>query len=493
MGIGPYQARPYDNSRNAARLSDLAERQGEITATGHLRGGQIWGGAVERIGDIGGKMMSDLAEERETRPIRDAQVQTAKATLDAGKRKVEFNKALEEAGAIGDQDDALDFLRQRGFAAEASEMAKELAATRKTVLETTKLQMGNAAEGLSQAGIIMGTVKDNPDPAGAYAKVRPQLESLLGPDMSKMLPGAYDPAFVDKALTWGQSQKDKLTAQKLALEIEDQTGKPKRERDEYFTKSLSALLSTVDSQDDWDLFTQGATALGAPAETVAKFGTTFSPEALARAKALSVPARADNPTSEEQDMDAYAKSLGLKSGSELSFPQRQEVRRKRTESGTRPPRVTASSLDSKTKITPQEYQKLLKDIEQDYNDQLVPEADEEQPSVAQRGAAIRWRSGAMRQLDALARKSGVNPGSLSDLAGEAQPEGWRAPMAPGREKITPVASRPSAPPVNFRQPSEAPSSSSQPVGLNIPGRGMQYFPNTAARDAFLRDMGWSLK
>lgn len=508
MGIGPYQARAYDNSRSTARLSDLAEQQGAIEAGGHLRGGQVWGGAVERIGHIGGKMMSDLAEERETRPIREARTQEAKDYLVSSKRKedeyqqtakraAEF-KALAPMTAGMDDDEVIGFYRREGHPEAASSMAKELADTRKRNLETTKLTLDVTNQKLTRAGILMGSVKDAPDPAGAYASALPEIRDLVGERLAGALPEQYDEAFVGKALTWGASQKDKLSMQADLLRIEDQTGKSKQERDEYFTKSLGALLGTATSQDDWDLIAKGARDYGAPAFTVEKFGKEFSPEAVARAKTLSTPQRADNPTSEEQDMESFARGQGLKSAGELTYDQRRTVQRQRAETGRRPV-ADRSGLTGLTKITPQDYQKLLRDVEEDYQAQLEPEDDGygnlEPPSAAQRGAAIRWRSSTMRQLDTLARKSGINPGSLADLAGEAQPAGWRAPMAPGRVMPKPKgepAPRP-APPVNFRKPSDAPSSSSQPVGLTIPGRGVQYFPNVAARDAFMRDMGWTLK
>ena len=73
MALPPFRRVPYDASQATSRMSDLVLRGGDIRAQGELRGGAIWGGMVNQLGQIAGKTLGDLAAYREEAPRREAQ------------------------------------------------------------------------------------------------------------------------------------------------------------------------------------------------------------------------------------------------------------------------------------------------------------------------------------------------------------------------------------------------------------------------------------
>jgi len=303
MGIGPYQARPYDNSRGMSRMADLALHRGEIEAEGALRSGQAWASGVQQVGQIAGRTMADLAEYQDQKPIRDAERQRANESLQNSRRKGEFNEALKEAGTRP-PDEAIEFLRTRGFAPEASEMAKELAETRKRAIDTSVANLALTKGTLDQALTLLGSVREAPDPGAAYAQSLPKIQEMVGADLAQNLPKTYDPASLDRVMAWGMSTTATLDNNAKLLAQTRTTFKDAADREDHFTKSLSQYLPTVTTAADWTAGLRSAEEAGAPKIALDKFAATYSPEAAARAAQLTQPRRADAPLGSAADIIA---------------------------------------------------------------------------------------------------------------------------------------------------------------------------------------------
>ncbi|MHB1260326.1 MAG: hypothetical protein ACYC2H_01280 [Thermoplasmatota archaeon] len=479
-------------------MSDLALELGNVKATGSLRKGAAWGGAVQQVGQIAQRTMADLAEYKEQEPFRESAVAKATAETAAAKRAAEFEVALKEAGQY-DPDDAIEFLRTKGFAEEASKMLKELEQARRDGIETSVKKMDLAGKSLTHAAAVLSGVKDAVgNEAEAWTAARPKIAELVGPELAKALPEQYDPAFVERSMKWGMTTKDRLSAQAEELRNANLTGKDKRERDTHFTASLSRLLPLATSPEDWNEVIENAKGLGAPSETIAKFGTEFSPEAVAKAKAIGAPV--DKTPAGPGSFDSFVESFARdrkKGASELTASELASARRTWESAGWKPEKST--SLPER--ISAADYREFKGRIEQSFNDQIgSADADGAYPiSQEQRATAIRWRDTQLKELEALARKSGINTRTLSDLAGEEMPGDWHPPLTRQGAGNRPAPAAPpapsSAPPVNFRTPGNEPTSSQapSPVRLRLPNGKVKTFPSQEAADAFMQAAGFSAK
>lgn len=486
--IGPFQARPYDGSQGARRLSDLALERGRVSAEGSLRQGATWGGAVSDVANIAAGTMAKLGQIEEDRPFREQRATAAKADTAKNNRRMALDDALKAAGQY-DPDDAIEFLRKEGFAEEATAMQKELSVARENEIDAQGKKLKFAADSLANAGTILSSVRDAVGAeAETYAAVLPKLRELVGPDLGKALPETYDPKFVEKAMTWGMSTKDRLTLQAETVKNSNLTGKDKRERDEYFTGALSKMLGTAQSQEQWAEALTYARGMGAPVETISKFGTDFSPEAAARAAQLGGEKKTA-PTAGSFGSFVEAASGGKPVDANTLL----NLRRKWEDAGRKPD--APGGGNNTAKISETEYRDLRAAIESEYQQQLALE-ENESPSSAQRNAAIRWKSSQLDGLDKLARASGLNPLKVGKgrNMGELGDPNWHPPMkTPGA--VAPPMPKPSNPGIQFRSPTEAPTSSQapKPVTVRTPSGKVRTFASQADADGFMRDMGYTLK
>lgn len=496
--IGPYQARPYDGSQGARRLSDLALDAGDVRAQGSLRRGAAWGGALRDVGQIAQRTMADLAEYEESKPIREAEQAKARSYTAQTKRAEAYQQALKEAGQY-DPDDAIDFLRSKGFAEEASKMQKELEQARRDGIETTLKKFELAGKSLEQAALLMGTVKEaGPNAPAAYAATRDKIAALVGPELAQTLPPEYDPAFVDKAMQWGMSMKDKLDLQSKELANANMTGKSLQERDAYFTGSLAKLLPMADSPEEWAEVIESARGLGAPAETIAKFGETFSPEAVERARAIGAPV--DKTPPGEGSFDAFIVAYANEKGTtpdKLSSADRVKARRTWESAGWKP-ETPKSTAGSDVSVTPAAYgtaerwkQESLAALEKDFR----PAYKEMQQAGDTDGAARLLEEHERRKKDVIesfltqvgAKNRGSRGASLADLAAPPAAASATAPNA--------TSAPPAGPRVNFRRPA-APATSSEkpdPVRLRLPGGRVKTFPSQEAAEGFMKAAGYTAK
>lgn len=494
-------------------MSDLALREGDIAATGALRSGEAWANGVQGVAGAISKTMGDLAAYAEEQPAREARNAQLKASTAKNNREAEYEKLMQTTG--GQSPDAVvQTLRDKGFHEKAAELKKTIDKAREDAIDLSIKQMNLAQQQLGQAALLMDSARTATGAeAETYASVLPKVRELVGPDLAKSIPDQYDPSFVEQATTWGMSMKDKLGVRADAAKALRDNLKDARDGDTHFTAALSTWLGTADSQEDWDDAIANAKGLGAAPETIAKFGSTYSPEAVERAKVFGAK-KDDGPKagSFESFMTSFAKSKG-KAANDLTPAELLTGRRQWEAAGWKPEKPSGGDANT-TKLTEDDYRSMRAQIEDQYAAQLKPtEGGDDQLSMEARNTAMRWRSTQLEQLDKAARASGLNPSKLSkSLASLGEnPSGWHPPMAPGRAPAPPMqgppaSAAPSRPPVNFRQPPPAPTSSQQPrpMSVRIPD-GPQFealrkrfgavvtFPTEEAAQSFMAKVGLSLK
>lgn len=134
--------------------------------------------------------------------------------------------------------------------------------------------------------------RDREAASKVYDKLLPTLRETAGEIFTPYLPkeGEYDPAAIERLVTQGiglsavlEQRQKAIQLAKDGLDIE----KDARERDEYFTKALGTWLATADSQEEWDDAQRGIKRLGGHDVTLGKFGSTFSADAVERARTLA--------------------------------------------------------------------------------------------------------------------------------------------------------------------------------------------------------------
>lgn len=287
-----YQSRPYDSSAHTARMGDLLRARGEVAAREASVRGQAWAGAAQDIGQTISGTMGQLVAYQQAEPRRRREeAQMAKAEREE-RRQGNLEGVMQMAGQLPPED-AIDLLRKEGYTQEAGQMQAQLSQARRDGIADQKAKLELASTQLNKALDLLSAVDGAPEPdrPTAYSSVAPQVRELVGEDLGKMVPDAYDPRFMANAMEWGMSAKDKLSARREAITNLRLDHKDKRDADEHFTETLSKWLGTVDDQQEWTDALQNARDLGAPAETLAKFGDAYSPEAVAKAVSFTAKER----------------------------------------------------------------------------------------------------------------------------------------------------------------------------------------------------------
>lgn len=433
--IGPFQARAYDPRQGARRLADLGMRQGDIEAEGALRSGSAWAQGIQGAAGAISKSLSDLGAYADEKPMREARDAELKARTSKAKREEGYNAVMDEMQGLG-ADEVIQGLRDRGYHEKAADLQEKLDKSRDRALDMHIKDLDVADKNLTHAASLMDAVAQATGAeAETYAQVAPKVRELVGPELGKMIPDAYDPAFVQKATQWGMSMKDKLSVRKDAASSLLSNNKDARDADKHFTEATAKWLTTVDSQDEWDETLANAAGLGASPKVLAQFGKEYSPEAVERVKGFLGKGKDDGPKagSFEAFMTAWAGER--KKPVAALTPAEQISARQAWEKAGWKPDVPKNDDGSLTKLTPESYQSIRSQIEQEYNAQLAPsEGGDDRLSMEARNTAMRWRSTQLGELDKAARRSGLDPTKLSKsmaAIGGANPPEWHAPLAPG--------------------------------------------------------------
>ena len=182
-----------------------------------------------------------------------------------------IRKVLTETG--GDVVAALPRLRTIAPRA-ALEFETEIARRQKEGFDALKSKQELASKQLD-LGIRLLQGVDNQQ---AYDLVRPMI-GTMAPQIAEAMGETYDPARVQQFLQVGLTQKDLYDRRQDALKLFTE-GKG--------AQGVGQYLSTAQSQEEWDGILKSAGALGVPAAVLAPFGTTYSPEAAARAGQLAI-------------------------------------------------------------------------------------------------------------------------------------------------------------------------------------------------------------
>lgn len=296
--------------------------------------GQIASQEASNIGNIASGTLKDFLSYRMDEPRR--QLQTAQAGLaktqlaDKQRDDADTNamrQALQDSG--GDHDSALQALDARGAVGAATKLRTALTEGRLKLIDEQDKGLKLVKDKLGAASQMLQGVPGADDPWTAYANVLPKVRETIGPDLSKHLPDDYEPDTVNQAISWGETAQQSLERRRAALEAAKEgvaNSKDVRDKDQYFTKSLSQWLPTVSDQDEWTKALNSAKALGAPPETLAKFGDAFTPEAAKRAESFGLTAeeraKGNQPPKAgtiEDYMTTYARDVAKKPVGALSL------------------------------------------------------------------------------------------------------------------------------------------------------------------------------
>lgn len=314
--------RQYYQSPYVQAIAGATGGADRARAAADLQEGQIDTQTASSVGQAASGTLHDFLNYRATQSRRDlesAQAGLAKSTLADKQRDDADTQAVRDAmqTAGGDHDAALQALEQRGAVGAATKLRSALTVARTQALDEQDKGLKLVKDRLSMASQLLQGVPESDDPSTNYANVLPKVREIVGPDLGKQLPDEYDPDRVGQAVTWGETAQQTLDRRRAALEAAREgvaNSKDAREKDGYFTKSLAQWLPTVGSQDEWDKALAAAKSLGAPPETLAKFGDAFTPEAAQRAGSFSLTAderaKATQPGSEADFVTTYARELG---------------------------------------------------------------------------------------------------------------------------------------------------------------------------------------
>lgn len=330
-----YQATPYDSRFGTARMGDLIQTRGSAVAQGHLQRGAAAAQAWTSLGQIVSGTMSDLVKLKMDEPRR----RYEQARMDKAEREERRASNLEGVMQMAGQlppDEGIELLRREGYQKEAGELLKQVSEARRQALTEVKTQYEVKEQRLNEALNLLAGVEATPKAQRqtAYAAAVPKMRELVGDELAQMLPDQYDPAFTPRALEWGMSAKDKLATRREALTLAEKKPKDARDADEYFTKAGATWLSTVDSQEEWDQAVSALGKLGAAPETLSKFGTRYSPEAVAKAASF---VQKERPPAAAGSFEDYVQTLEARNdGKPLSKTQMLEARREWNAAGRAP-------------------------------------------------------------------------------------------------------------------------------------------------------------
>lgn len=319
---------PY-TSPHAGNVARLMLASGEAQARAAEQSGAAWAGGIQQLGNIAANSVASLARYHEEQPFRDYQ----KLALDDATRTIQHKNLIDQAwnDAGGDPEKAIKLLEDGHNAHAAMAVRAEVAAQRKTTLESYAAQLTVAEKRLKVAGDLFPTPPteseleaqpqaavgkwaldayrggdnqpgDPEHPAVAayretYKAVLPQLHQVLGDELGAALPDPDDPNLITrarKASEWGQTAAEKIAGHRAAIasaRLAIDAGKDRREQAKYYTESVGHALSVASNQQEWTGALQSARAMGAPDQVLAQFPTTWSAEAQKKATTMRLDAK----------------------------------------------------------------------------------------------------------------------------------------------------------------------------------------------------------
>lgn len=197
----------------------------------------------------------------------------------------------------GNPDTAIDDLYAQGDPEAAGLLSKSLFAHRQAQSEQMKRAADAHKEQANTVAQIAQTMKDQ----ASYTMGRDAIMAI-DKDAGQYLPPEHDPEVVKRIVGWGTSRAEQLKVDNDAIingqkasEIQLAQAKDARERQdnvikarEYWQTAASQTLGVTGNQDDWDRRQRLLVEHGAPADILAQFGNQWSPEAVAKAKALGM-------------------------------------------------------------------------------------------------------------------------------------------------------------------------------------------------------------
>lgn len=156
-----------------------------------------------------------------------------------------------------------------------AEKAREEA--RKTAGEAMKVEIENARSRTEYGLGLLRGLGEKPHPE-VYGLVRKQITEI-DPDLSDLLPETYEPERVQALHNIGLKASEFYERQQKGLEAAIKGD---------WRKGIGTVLSTAQSEEDWQEMRSAFKALGAPERELGFFGAAYSPEAAARAAELTM-------------------------------------------------------------------------------------------------------------------------------------------------------------------------------------------------------------
>lgn len=254
---------------------------------------------LQTIGAIG--QLREQQEINQQRQLMNEQRRRAIEDDDA------IRRAVQETG--GNVDKALEALYTGGRVTAASALAKDVFENRKLKGEEEMRRLDNSKKLAEQVASIAYTIKDD-----GTLRVAKRAIASLSPEDAEFLGDTYDKDRVNLLVQRGTTRQQQIDTQQKAAEnffkawdtmlkaSRDQVlnEKDKQEIAKNYFVGTSNLLSTAESQEEWDQFQRLALSQGAPAQIVASFGNEFSPEAAENARKLGMTA-AEEATAKNQE------------------------------------------------------------------------------------------------------------------------------------------------------------------------------------------------
>lgn len=162
--LAPYQARPY--TPDSRRMADLALREGDIAAQGHLARGAAWSGMLSDLANITGRSLMGVAAYKEDAPRREAEQLAVQEGRRRASERANVRGLAQMAGAAKmSPEQEADLFQQEGFREHADSIRanalKLTAARRELALSTLQildgLSRGMAASQYSPNAFLQST------------------------------------------------------------------------------------------------------------------------------------------------------------------------------------------------------------------------------------------------------------------------------------------------------------------------------------------------
>lgn len=272
-----YERRVYD-SPATGRMSDLIRQQGQIRANAALQAGAIQQQAWSDVGRIVGQTMGDLVQARQyDQQVTQQRAEARKKANADGIMRLIADRPVEEGAQV---------LRREGFTKEADELMARHQSALRDAFATERAKRERAQQKIGDALDLLTTVGGAPeaDRPRLYAETAPKIREMVGPDLATMVPDQYSPEFMQTALTWGMSAREKLGLQLKALEgLGDEKDFGKIQNAE---ERLRLWLAAADTPEEWAGALQTARQVFRVPESIVQEYGEFSPDNLARVQQL---------------------------------------------------------------------------------------------------------------------------------------------------------------------------------------------------------------